>query len=112
MANDANPYDLPIHDQGDKNNCTSHAFASMTEDLLSRYFKERTLVDVDDLWEKQLKYGTATKAGDRLDGPVVIGAKYGIRFKTDSGKTGTLFIVGQNKKDGWLNVLDWRVVLD
>ena len=107
-----NPYNLPVHDQGDKNSCTSHAFAAIAERHLSDYFKERTLIDVDDLWEKQKKFGTATEKGDFLDGPVVIMTKYGARFKTDSGRTGTIFVTGRDKKDGWLTVLDWKVHLD
>jgi len=44
-----NPYNIPVHDQGNKNNCTSHAFALMLEYKLSEKFKERVIVDVDDL---------------------------------------------------------------
>ena len=83
-----NPYNIPIHDQKDKNNCSSHAFAAMYEYHLSAYFKERTLVDVDDLWDKQLKYGTATEHGDTLEDVMKVADEYGVLFTTDSGKTG------------------------
>ncbi|MFZ3166629.1 MAG: hypothetical protein WA130_03365 [Candidatus Methanoperedens sp.] len=90
-----NPYNIPVHDQGNKNNCTSHAFSLMMEYRLSEKFKERTLVDVDDLWEKQKKFGTATEEGDRSDGPFIIAEKYGVKFKTDSGKSGIFFLDGR-----------------
>lgn len=83
-----NPYDIPIHDQKGKNNCTSHAFATMFEYRLSELFKEQVLIDVDDLWEKQLKYGTATEAGDTMEGVIYIANKYGMLFKTKSGRKG------------------------
>jgi len=86
-----NPYNLPIHNQG-QNNCTSHAFAKMIEYQLSSKFRERTLVDADDLWNKQKRFGTATEAGDTFGGVFIVAAKYGVRFKTDSGKTGTYFL--------------------
>lgn len=96
-----NPYNLPIHDQGNKNNCISYAFASMMEYNLSDHFKERTLIDVDDLWEKQKKYGIATaEKGDVMEGPFKIATKYGVRFKIDSGKTGTVFLSGLKKREG------------
>ena len=107
-----NPYNLPVHDQAGKNNCTSHAIAAMAERHLSDYFKEKTLIDVDDLWQKQREYGTATEEGDIITGPITIMAKYGARFRTDSGKTGTMFVTGQNIEHGWLTVLDWKVKLD
>ncbi|MGB8215949.1 MAG: hypothetical protein WCE94_01500 [Candidatus Methanoperedens sp.] len=91
-----NPYNIPVHDQGNKNNCTSHAFASMIESKLSKKFKERTLVDVDDLWNKQIKFGTATEeGGDSIKGPFIIAEKYGVKFKTDSGKRGIFFLNGR-----------------
>jgi len=90
-----NPYDIPAHDQGEKNNCTSHAFALGLEYQLSEIFKERTLIDVDDLWEKQKKFGTATENGDCLEGPFIIAEKYGVKFKTDSGKKGIFFLKGK-----------------
>ena len=84
-----NPFNIPIHEQKDKNNCTSHAFATQLEYYLSDYFKERTLINVDDLWEKQLKYGTATEAGgDTTEGVMKIVGEYGVLFRTDSGKKG------------------------
>jgi len=94
-----NPYNIPVHDQGNKNNCTSHAFSSMLEYQLSEMFKERTLIDVDDLWEKQKKFGTATEEGDRMDGPFIIAEKYGVKFKTDSGKKGIFFLSGRIEWD-------------
>lgn len=108
-----NPYNLPIHNQGNKNNCTSHAFASMIEYHLSDKLKERTLVDVDDLWEKQKKLGTATEEGDFLDGPIVIATNYGVRFKTDSGREGTFFLSGKTEKRGAITyLLGGRIELD
>ena len=84
-----NPYDIPIHDQKGKNNCTSHALATMWEYKLSAQFKEQVLIDVDDLWEKQLKYGTATEEnGDTIEGAMKITNEYGMLFKTKSGKKG------------------------
>jgi len=97
-----NPYNLPIHDQAGKNNCTSHVYASTMEYRLSEYFKERTLIDVDDLWEKQKRYGTATDEGDFMDGPHKVAVRYGIRFKTDSGKTGIML----GAKKGWQIIVD------
>lgn len=86
----SNPYNIPVHDQGNKNNCTSHAYALSLEYKLSNFFKERTLVDVDDLWEKQKKFGKASEiCGDTLEGPFLITEKYGVKFKTESGPTGT-----------------------
>ena len=70
-----NPYNIPVHNQRDKNNCTSHAFALMLEYKLSEKFKERVIVDVDDLWEKQKKFGTATEEGDFLEDPFIIATK-------------------------------------
>jgi hypothetical protein len=83
-----NTYNIPIHDQGNKNNCTSHAFATVWEYKLSEYFKEQVLIDVDDLWEKQLKYGTATEEGDSFQDVFKIAIEYGMLFKTSSGKKG------------------------
>ena len=109
-----NPYNIPIHDQKDKMNCTSHAFASMMEYNLSDHFKERTLIDVDDLWEKQKKYGTATEnGGDVLEGPCKIAIKYGVKFRTDSGKTGTVFLSGLKKKEGMITTyIGKRIEMD
>ena len=108
-----NPYNIPVHDQGNKNNCTSHALASMMEYHLSDHFKERTLIDVDDLWGKQKEYGTATEDGDNLDGPFVIAIKYGVKFKTDTGKTGTMFLVDKKESDGiFTTYIGWKIKLD
>ncbi|MDO8668866.1 MAG: hypothetical protein Q7K65_01055 [Candidatus Buchananbacteria bacterium] len=90
-----NPYNIPVHDQGNKNSCTSHGFALMLEYQLSNKFKERTLIDVNDLWKKQKKYGTATENGDYIEGPFIIAEKYGVKFKTDSGKKGIFFLNGK-----------------
>jgi hypothetical protein len=84
-----NPYDIPIHDQGNKNNCTSHAVAAGFEYKLSDLLKERALIDVDDLWDKQLKYGTATEEeGDTVEDALKIAFEYGMLFTTESGKKG------------------------
>jgi hypothetical protein len=108
-----NPYNLPIHDQKGKNNCTSHSFAAMMEYHLSDHFKEKTLIDVDDLWEKQLKYGTATEEGDVMDGAFRIATEYGARFTTDSGKTGIMFLKDDKEKQGFFTVYKgWRIELD
>lgn len=109
-----NPYNIPVHDQGNKKNCTSHAFALMMEYKLSDYFKERTLVDVGDLWGKQKKFGIATEDnGDIMEGPFMIAVKHGIKFKTDSGKSGTVFLSGKKEKKGAINIYKgWRVKLD
>lgn len=108
-----NPYKIPVHDQGDKNNCTSHTFALMMEYHLSEYFKERTLIDVDDLWEKQKRLGTATDRGDFLEGPFFIATKYGVKFKTDSGKTGRLFLSGKKRTEGMItSYMGWKIKLD
>ena len=108
-----NPYNIPVHNQGNKNSCTSHSFALMMEYKLSDYFKERTLIDVDDLWEKQLKYGTATEQGDLPEGVFFIATKYGARFKTDSGKTGTMFLSGEKIEQGIMTIYaGWRIELD
>ncbi len=109
-----NPYNIPIHDQGKKNNCTSHAFALMLEYKLSHRFKEKTLVDVDDLWEKQKKFGTATEeGGDFVDGPFLIAVKYGVKFKTDSGKTGILFMSGRKRMENRIMVYEgWKIEMD
>lgn len=83
-----NTYNIPIHDQKGKNNCTSHAFATMHEYKLSEWLKEQVLIDVDDLWEKQIKYGTATEAGDTLEGVIKVANEYGMLFTTISGRKG------------------------
>ena len=101
-----NPYNLPVHNQGNKNNCTSHAFASVAEDYLSNKLKERVLIDVDDLWEKQKKFGTATEErGDFLDGPIIIARKYGVRFSTKKGRHGTFFLSDKTEKQGGITSL-------
>lgn len=90
-----NPYNVPIHNQNEENSCTSHAFAAMMEYLLSDLFHERISVDVDDLWEKQKKFGTATEEdGDYVIGPFKIAEKYGVKFRTESGKRGIYFFDG------------------
>ncbi|MFH0833855.1 MAG: hypothetical protein V2A63_00490 [Patescibacteria group bacterium] len=82
-----------MHDQKGKNNCTSHAFATCIEYQLSNLLKERVLVNVDDLWEKQKKYGTAKDGvGDLIEGPMKIAAKYEVLFSTASGKNGIFFL--------------------
>ncbi|MBF4696099.1 hypothetical protein [Fusibacter ferrireducens] len=79
-----------IHDQGSKNNCTSHAIAGMVELQLSEIFQESVTVNVDDLWNKQLRYGTATEEGEKsVEGALVIFEKYGVWFHTESGIIGT-----------------------
>jgi hypothetical protein len=83
----------------------------MMEFQLSINFKERTLIDIDDLWEKQLNFGTATVDGDSFEGLFIIAMKYGARFKTDSGKTGTLF--GAKKNEGKETIyIGWEILLD
>jgi hypothetical protein len=87
-----NPYNIPVHNQGRKNNCTAYTNATLIESTLSRVLKERVIVDVDDLWEKQKKFGTATEqGGDTLTDSVIIAARYGIKFETDSGKKGIFY---------------------
>lgn len=85
-----NTYDLPPHDQGDKNSCTAHAVAMMFEMHLSNDFREPVSIDGDDLWEKQLKFGTATEDGDDFVGVLYIADKYGMKFETKSGIKGIL----------------------
>lgn len=88
-----NLYNIPVHNQGNKNNCTSHAFAVMIEYKLSDKLKDRVIVDVDDLWEKQKKLGTASEEkGDLIEGPFIIATKYGVRFSTKRGRKGTFFL--------------------
>ena len=88
-----NPYNVPIHNQGNRKNCTSHAFASVIEYKLSAKFKERVTVDVDDLWEKQKKFGTATEEkGDSFQNLFIVAAKYGVKFITKSGRKGIFFL--------------------
>ena len=109
-----NPYNIPVHNQGNKNNCTSHAFASMVEYRLSAKLKERVIVDVDDLWEKQKKFGTATEeGGDFLEGPFIIATKYGVRFSTESGRRGAFFLSGKTERRGILTTyLSFKIVFD
>ena len=95
------------HNQGAKSNCTSHSFALMVEMQLSTHFKERTLIDVDDLWDKQKRFGTATEErGDFADGPFIIASTHGVRFRTDSGKTGTLFMPGTSRVENGITVYE------
>lgn len=105
------PYGLldpSLHIQGDKNNCTSHSFALMIEMQISNIFKERTLIDVDDLWEKQKKYGTATEGhGDFMEGPWFIASTRGVRYRTDSGKSGTLLFLNGN----WVIIKDKSLIV-
>jgi hypothetical protein len=87
-----NPHNIPVHNQGRKNNCTAHSNATLIEYTLSGIFKERVIVDVDDLWLKQKKFGTATEqGGDTLTDSVIVAARYGIKFETDSGKKGIFY---------------------
>jgi hypothetical protein len=86
------PYNVPVHNQGDKNNCTAHAYAASIELTLSRELQERVTVDVDDLWEKQKNFGTATEdEGDTVRGCVIIAAIHGVKFETESGKLGIFY---------------------
>ena len=82
---------LPIRNQGKKNNCTSHAIAGAVEIMLSKELGELAIVDADDLWEKQLNFGTATQKGDTISGAIHIAKKYGLKYKTASGKTGVIY---------------------
>ena len=50
--------------------------------------KERVQIDVDDLWEKQLKYGTATEQGDTIQGVIKVANEHGMLFSTESGRKG------------------------
>lgn len=76
-----NKFIPPIHNQGNKNNCTAHAVASAIEIELSKKLGKRVIVDVDDLWEKQKKFGTATEeGGDSLEDALFIAKKYGVRY--------------------------------
>ena len=87
-----NPYNVPVHDQGDKNNCTAHANAALIELTLSRMLKERVTVDVNDLWEKQKNFGTAIEdEGDTVRGSAIIAAIHGVKFETESGKKGIFY---------------------
>ena len=84
-----NPYNIPIHDQGNKSNCTSQVIAEGIEYYLSNKFKQLVLVDVDDLWEKQKKYGTAKDGvGDTMEDAVRIAHEYGVIYKKSDGETG------------------------
>lgn len=87
-----NPYNIPVHDQGGKNNCTSHSIASAIEYQLSAKLEERVLVDVDDLWEKQKRFGSATEeTGDFIENALRVASMHGIKFTTTSGKKGTIY---------------------
>lgn len=83
-----NPYKIPVHDQQGLNNCTSHALALCLEYYLSDCLKERVEIDVIDLWNKQLKYGTASEQGDTLEDAIFIADKFGVLFKTINGRKG------------------------
>ena len=84
-----NTYNIPIHDQGNKSNCTSHAIATMIEYRLSNEFKQLVTVDVEDLWEKQKKYGTAKEGiGDSIEDAVKVAQEYGVIYKKSNGETG------------------------
>ena len=85
-------FDASNHIQKGENNCTSHTFALMMEFQLSNLFKQRILIDVDDLWEKQKKFGTATREGDYIDGPWEIAISHGLKFKTQRGIIGFLYL--------------------
>ena len=86
-----NPYNIPIHDQGDKPSCSTQALAAMCEYELSGILEEQVLIDTDDLWEKQLKYGTANEHGDTIEDCIKISDKYGMLFRTESGKRGIFY---------------------
>jgi hypothetical protein len=60
----------------------------MFEYKLSNVLKEQVLIDVDDLWEKQKKFGTATEKGDTIEDAMKIADEYGMLFKTKSGVKG------------------------
>ncbi len=94
---------LPVHDQGSKNSCTAHSFALMLELQLSRHLGDVVHIDVDDLWDKQKIFGTATEEkGDVMEGPFIIAEEYGVRFKTNGGMSGLFYpsrgIVYDNKR--------------
>ncbi len=82
------PYNIPIHDQGNKNSCVLHALAVCIEEYLSEEFKERTLIDVDDWWDNMLKYGMATTDGTTVELAMEYISKHGVKYTTDSGKCG------------------------
>jgi hypothetical protein len=86
------PDPSPVHDQGDKNSCTAHAYAAGIEIILSGKLKETVTVDANDLWEKQKNFGTATEdEGDTIHGPAIIAAIHGVKFETESGKKGIFY---------------------
>ena len=74
--------DTSNHIQRGENNCTSHSFALMMEFQLSNLFKQRILIDVDDLWGKQKKFGTATREVDYIHRPWEIYIRHGLKYKT------------------------------
>ena len=92
----SNPYNVPVHDQEEKCNCTSHAFSFALELCLSDFFHELALIDVDDLWENQLNYGTANESGDFTSGCIDIIESYGVKFSTKSG------LIGRYYPDGYV----------
>ena len=83
-----NPRNIPIKNQGNTSGCPSHGLASTWEYTLSNHFNELVIVDAKDLWEKLLKYGTATKDGDTFIGAAFVADKYGMKFETKSGIQG------------------------
>jgi len=85
-----NPHNIPVKNQGNSPSCTSHGLASMFERQLSNHFNELVTIDAKDLWEKQLKYGTATDQGDTVIGAFFVADKYGMKFETKSGIKGIL----------------------
>lgn len=74
--------------------CTIGGMAMHVELQLTLKLKERVIVDVEDLWEKQKKYGTII---DKVWCPPeevnMIASKYGIKYKTESGESKTYFPV-------------------
>lgn len=86
------PKGFKVHNQGNKMNCTSHAITGGIEIQLGNKLGEAIYCDVDDLWEKQKKFGTATEEeGEYMENAWRIAATYGIKFKTFCGKTGTIY---------------------
>lgn len=78
------------HDQGNKSNCSSHAIAACLELQLSARLKKRVTVDVEDLWEKQKKFGTAQEGiGDHMESSLNTANTYGVIFSVEDGRKGT-----------------------
>ena len=77
------------HNQGNKSNCTSHAIAACLELMLSGKLQKKVTVDVDDLWEKQKKLGTAKEGiGDYMENALKIASTYGVKFSVEDGGKG------------------------